>query len=116
MPLDDLDTKGLSKKFKALSNPNRFQLFAEILSAHEANYEAGHDCFLTTIMAGLKIAAPTVSHHLKELVNAELITTELKGKFLTCTVNVEALSELEAFFARAKVGHMPQPEAVRAEI
>jgi ArsR family transcriptional regulator len=100
--MPDLDHKGLAKKFKALSHPNRFRLFSEILSAHESNFEAGHDCFLKSIMQGLKIAAPTVSHHLKELVNAGLISTELKGKFLTCTVNVEALRELEGFFARAK--------------
>lgn len=104
MGLDDLDHKALAKKFKALGNPNRFQLFAEILSAHEANYEAGHDCFLQTIMQGLKIAPPTVSHHLKELVNAGLISTELKGKLLTCTVDTEALKELELFFARARAG------------
>ena len=96
----ELDHKALAKKFKALSNPNRFRLFAEILAAHESSYEPGHDCFLKSIMQGLKIAAPTVSHHLKELVNAGLISTELKGKFLTCTVNVEALKDLETFFAR----------------
>ncbi len=99
-----MDHKGLAKTFKALGNPNRFRLFAEILSAHEQNYEAGHDCFLTSIMQSLKIAPPTVSHHLKELVNAGLITTELKGKFLTCTVNTETLAELERFFARGAVG------------
>lgn len=102
--MDDAALKRLAKKFKALSNPNRLKLFVEILAAHETNFEKGHDCFLQTIMQHLKIAAPTVSHHCKELVNAELITTELKGKLLTCTVNVEALEELEVLFARAKVG------------
>lgn len=111
MGLEGLDAKDLAKKFKALGNPNRFQLFAEILSAHEANYEAGHDCFLQSIMQGLKIAAPTVSHHLKELVNAGLITTELKGKLLTCTVNTDALQELEFFFARARAGRAAKTEA-----
>ena len=91
----------LAKKFKALSNPNRLSLFTEILSAHERDYEKGHDCFLQTIMQQLKIAAPTVSHHLKELVNADLITTELKGKLLTCSVNTATLGELEGFFSRA---------------
>ena len=75
----------------------------EILAAHETNYTKGHDCFLQSIMQHLKIAAPTVSHHLKELVNADLITTELEGKLLTCSVNPAALGELEGFFARGKV-------------
>lgn len=105
--MKDADERRLAKMFKALSNPNRFRLFHEVLSAHEANYEKGHDCFLQTIMQGLKIAPPTVSHHLKELVNADLITTELKGKLLTCRVNTAALRELEDFFARAKVSESP---------
>lgn len=96
------DHARLAKKFKALAHPNRLRLFAEILAAHQADYERGHDCFLQTIMQHLKVAAPTVSHHLKELVNAGLITTELKGKLLTCRVNVDALDDLEAFFARSK--------------
>ena len=100
--MEDALQKRLAKKFKALSNPNRFRLFVEILTAHEANYEQGHDCFfIKTVMHKLKIAAPTVSHHLKELVNADLITTELQGKLLTCRVNTDALQELEAFFSRA---------------
>lgn len=102
-----LDYERLAKVFKALGNPNRFRLFAQILEAHESNYEAGHDCFLHSIMQSLKIAPPTVSHHLKELVNAGLISTELKGKFLTCTVNTDALEELEQLFARGKT---PQAE------
>jgi DNA-binding transcriptional ArsR family regulator len=100
--MDESVQKRLAKKFKALSNPNRLKLFTEILSAHETNYEKGHDCFLQTIMQQLKIAPPTVSHHLKELVNADLITTELKGKLLTCSVNIAALADLEGFFARGK--------------
>ena len=95
----------LVKKLKALSHPNRFRLFSEILEAHQARFEQDqHDCFLHTIMQRLKVTAPTVSHHLKELVNAELISTELKGKFLTCTVNVAALEELAAFFTRGAQG------------
>ncbi len=102
--MDDDVLKRLAKKFKALANPNRMRLFAEIVADHERNYEqeSGHSCFLKPLMQHLKIAAPTVSHHLKELVNAGLISTELQGKLLTCKVNVDALDELEAFFSRAK--------------
>lgn len=96
------DHARLAKKFKALAHPNRLQLFSEILEAQRASYEHGTECFLQTVMQHLKVAAPTVSHHLKELVNADLITTELKGKLLTCTVNPDALEELEAFFAKTR--------------
>ena len=40
------------------------------------------DCCVSDIIGSLKIGAPTVSHHLKELSNAGLIVTERQGKFL----------------------------------
>ena len=90
----------LPKMFKALSHPNRFRLFLEILE-EERQYEEGHSCFLHTIMEKLDVGAPTVSHHLKELVNAGLIVTERQGKFVTCQVNPDALAELRGFFAES---------------
>ena len=90
----------LTKMFKALGNPNRFQLFVEILHAGESSFEEGHRCFLHTIMERLDIGAPTVSHHLKELVNADLVDTDREGKFVTCRVNEHAMEALATFFSR----------------
>lgn len=90
----------LAKMFKALGHPNRFRLFVEILEAGESSFEEGHRCFLHTIMERLDVGAPTVSHHLKELVNAELVDTEREGKFVTCRVNDAAMKALATFFVR----------------
>jgi len=90
----------LVKMFKALGHPNRFRLFVEILRAGESSFEEGHRCFLHSIMERLDVGAPTVSHHLKELVNAELVATEREGKFVTCRVNGEAMKTLAGFFER----------------
>ena len=86
---------------KALGHPNRLRLFTEIREANEAAYEDGHDCFIHTIMRRLSVGAPTVSHHLKELVQAGLVTTSRQGKYLTCQVNPEAVQKLAHFFARS---------------
>ncbi len=93
--------KDLPKMFKALSHPNRFRLFLEILEQEKRAYEDDHACFLHVIMEKLDVGAPTVSHHLKELVNADLIRTERQGKFLTCQVNPDALDALRGFFAKS---------------
>lgn len=90
------------KMFRALSHPNRFRLFVEILEQTEAAYEEGHECFIHTIMRRLSVGAPTVSHHLKELVQAELVTTQRRGKFVTCRVNGDAVAKLGAFFDRKR--------------
>jgi len=45
-------------------------------------------------VSSLNIGAPTISHHIEELVNADLIRTEKKGKFLICKINKELIEEV----------------------
>ncbi len=98
--MKEKEAKSLVKMFKALAHPNRFRLFLEIVQESEKAFEEGHDCFANAIMDKLNVGAPTISHHLKELVNADLISTERKGKFLTCRVNPDAMARLNVFFSR----------------
>ncbi len=84
----------MAKVFKALSHPNRLELYLKIAKAHEASFETGCECFVTDIIDSLKIGAPTISHHIKELTNADLISTEKRGKFLICKVNEELVEEV----------------------
>ncbi|WP_407310847.1 ArsR/SmtB family transcription factor [Desulfosporosinus sp. SB140] len=89
-----MDTKKAAKIFKALSNPNRLELYFKIAEMHESSFEAGCECFVTDIISSFNIGAPTISHHIKELVNADLISTEKKGKFLICRVNENLIEEV----------------------
>jgi DNA-binding transcriptional ArsR family regulator len=88
-----MNTKKITKIMKALSNPNRFELFMEISKRNQSSYE-GEDCFVYDIIKKFKIGAPTISHHLKELANADLIITERKGKLLVARVNESTVKEL----------------------
>lgn len=96
MPRDDLET--LARMFRALSNPNRLRLFMNLLDESKLDLAKGrvHDCFLAKLLAGLDLGAPTVSHHVKELTDAGLITTQREGKQLTCSVDPEGLATLRA--------------------
>lgn len=87
-----MDTKKITKIMKALSNPNRFELFMEISKRSQSSYE-GEDCFVYDIMEKFNIGAPTISHHLKELANADLIITERRGKLLVARINEQTLKE-----------------------
>lgn len=96
------DTKRLADAFKALSNPNRLRIYLEILDRRSKQVEAKDcGCGLTDFIQKLNIGAPTVSHHIKELVNAELITVERNGKFMTCYLNDEMRDKLKGFFDSA---------------
>jgi DNA-binding transcriptional ArsR family regulator len=101
--VSDRDIKRLSKAFKALANPNRLQLFLNLLEESRLDLAKGrvHDCFLSPLLKGLNIGAPTVSHHVKELENAGLIETSKDGKQLICTIRPEAMKELRALFEPA---------------
>ena len=87
-----MNTRKITKIMKALSNENRFQLFMEILKKHQSSFEK-EECFVYDIMEKFKIGAPTISHHLKELSNADLIITERKGKLLVARINEQTLKE-----------------------
>jgi ArsR family transcriptional regulator, arsenate/arsenite/antimonite-responsive transcriptional repressor len=87
-----METKQLAKIMKALSNANRLELYLEIKKKHEVSYETGEECFVTDIISCMNIGAPTISHHLKELANANLITTERRGKFLIAQINKKILA------------------------
>ncbi len=84
----------MAKVFKALSNPNRLELYLKIVENQEASYKTNCECFISDIAKSLNIGAPTVSHHLKELENAELIFTERRGKFVVARVNEEMINEV----------------------
>lgn len=91
-----MDTKKLANVMKALSNPNRLELYMEIVKKSEASFQTGKECFVSEIMDCLNIGAPTISHHLKELANAGLITTERRGKYLIATTNKDLIEEVSA--------------------
>ena len=95
------DIKGLSKAFKALANPNRLQLFLNLLEESRVDLAKGrvHDCFLANLLRNMKIGAPTVSHHVRELENAGLIETHREGKQLICTIRPDTVAALQAVLA-----------------
>ena len=92
----DRDTKRLARVFKALSHPNRLQLFLNLLDESKLDLARGrtHDCFLAKLLGDLDIGAPTVSHHVKELADAGLIQTQRDGKQLICSVDPDGLAQL----------------------
>ncbi|MCP4692769.1 MAG: winged helix-turn-helix transcriptional regulator [Desulfobacterales bacterium] len=94
-----MDTARIAKILKALSNKNRLELYLEIARKNVADYDTGCDCFISDIIGSLNIGAPTVSHHLKELANAGLITTEKQGKFLTAKINEDTINEVNTILS-----------------
>ena len=94
-----MDTVRLAKILKALSHPKRLELFFKIADQHEAQFDNGCECFISEMIGSLKLGAPTISHHIRELENAGLISAERKGKYLSVRVKEETVAEVNMIFA-----------------
>lgn len=91
-----MDIKQASKVMKALSHPHRLEIYLNILKGQHNNYDVGEcSCSVSNFIESLKIGAPTISHHLKELVNAGLIVTEKQGKYLMARPIYETWEEVK---------------------
>ena len=93
----------LAKAFKALSNPNRLQIFQRLLTCCTPGTACSTDTAsgfcVGELGEDLAVAPSTLSHHIKELQQAGLIKTLRKGKNVECFVDTENLHELMEFFA-----------------
>jgi ArsR family transcriptional regulator len=94
-PLDDPTAELLAQAFKALGDPVRLRLLSLIASAPQGEICA---CELTEPVGK---SQPTVSHHLKVLRDAGLVTTRRHGTWIHYRVVQEQLSALRGVLERA---------------
>ncbi|RPF27305.1 ArsR/SmtB family transcription factor [Georgenia muralis] len=83
----------LARAFKALAEPARLRLLS-LIAAHER----GEAC-VCDLTEPLGLSQPTVSHHLKVLREADLITGERRGTWVHYRIVPGALERLGAVLA-----------------
>ncbi len=82
-----MDNKTFQKIAKALADPRRFEIFQTIAAAkQEMNCGAVSEKNCT-------VSQPTVSHHIKELKEADLLEVRTEGQSKYLTVNNEIVNE-----------------------
>jgi ArsR family transcriptional regulator, arsenate/arsenite/antimonite-responsive transcriptional repressor len=87
-PLGESAAAEMAKKLKALADPVRLRLFSAIAS------HADREACVCDISGGIDVSQPTVSHHLKVLRDAGLLTSERRASWVYYAVVPEALREL----------------------
>ncbi len=97
----------ISKCFKALANKNRLEIFEYLRKQEIHCNQAGDGCNVGDIAQQFDLALSTVSHHIKELYEADLIQCTQRGQFVCCTLNHQTVAELQAYFASAS--DVPHP-------
>ena len=93
--LDAAEAERLARIFKALGDPTRVRLVS-MIAAH-----ADGEACVCDLTDPVGLSQPTVSHHLKLLVDAGLITRDQRGKWAYYRVVTSALDALaEALTAK----------------
>ena len=95
----------LNKEFKALSEENRLKILLfiqehQLKCAYDKNDQKRCDiqCCVNDIAEHFDLALSTVSYHIKELVNAELVIINKKGRWSYCEINKEKVKVFINFF------------------
>lgn len=73
--LDAAAAERLAHTFKALGDPTRVRLLSLIAA------QPGAEACICDLTAPVGLTQPTVSHHMKQLVEAGLVTREQRGKW-----------------------------------
>lgn len=89
-PLSAEHASELARLFKAMGDPVRLRLLSLI-----ASHEGGEAC-VCDLTGVFELTGPTISHHLKVLREAGLISGDRRGTWVYYRVRPEALGSLSA--------------------
>ncbi|MCI0385742.1 helix-turn-helix transcriptional regulator [Streptomyces sp. CNQ085] len=93
-PLTAEEAERTAAMFKALGDPVRLRLFSLV-----ASHDGGEACVCDISDVG--VSQPTVSHHLKKLREAGLLTSERRGTWVYYRVEPSVLAAMGRFLASA---------------
>lgn len=90
--LSEADAEKMAGMFKALSDPVRLRLFSRV-----ASHPDGEVCVCD--IADVGVSQPTVSHHLRKLREAGLLTSERRGTWVFYQVSPDVMVAMSRMFA-----------------
>ncbi|HZG06134.1 MAG TPA: metalloregulator ArsR/SmtB family transcription factor [Streptomyces sp.] len=94
-PLSAEEAERAAVMFKALGDPVRLRLFSLV-----ASHAGGEACVCDISDVG--VSQPTVSHHLKKLKEAGLLTSERRGTWVYYRVEPSVLAAMGRLLASAR--------------
>ena len=94
----------LAKVFRALSDKNRLKIllfvYKKECECKDSQPSFKNEACIKDLSKLLNITTPTISHHIKELVNAGLIITKREGKWVYCKINKKEFEKACIFLSK----------------
>lgn len=91
-----MELKKIEKISKALADPNRLQILKSLHKKQNCLY-------CSDINEIIDLTQPSISHHLKQLTEAELIIAEKEGRNVKYTMNNKAIDQYVSFLQALRV-------------
>ena len=95
------EAETLASGFKALADPTRLRLISLVAALEDA------EACVCELTEPVGLSQPTVSHHLKILVDADILTREQRGKWAYYRLVPRTLYTLAALIAPSSDGPAP---------
>lgn len=99
-------------QLEALGNPTRLEIYRTLVRAGPSGLSVGQ------IQARMGLPASTLSHHLKRLIDQQLVRQQRAGTSLICHAEYDAMNALIGFLADeccADEGCVPSPEHAKEQ-
>lgn len=109
------DTSVLLGPLKALADPNRLAIVAFLRSPAQSCCSRGDGVCACDLESILGLSQPTISHHMKQLVEAGFVSAEKRGKWVYYALEPSAFRKVAAALEGfAKAGDRAQAERTLA--
>jgi ArsR family transcriptional regulator len=92
-PIGEIAAAGLAQVFKALGDPVRLRLLS-LIGAHQ-----GGEVCVCDLTTAFNLTQPTISHHLKVLREAGIITSERRGTWVYYRLVPAALERMASLLS-----------------
>ncbi len=86
----------IASLLKAIAHPARVAIIEHLVKVNS--------CICGDLVSEIQLAQPTISQHLKELRNAEIIQGNVEGNSVCYCINPEALKTLQTYFSGIQSG------------
>lgn len=91
-----MDAKKAEKISKALADPNRLTILKEIKKSKDCLY-------CVDLNSKINLAQPSIAHHLKLLIDCDLVTSDKEGRHVRYYLNNKLLDDYIGFLEGLKI-------------